>query len=188
MSKKVLIVRGSPREKGNSASLAERVLQGAVDAGADVEDIYLHALDIQPCDSCASCKETNGVCVIGDDMQKLYPKIGEAEAIVFASPIYYFTISAQLKMFIDRWYALESDEDEPIKHKQFGVVLTYGDSDAYRSGGINAVHTFESMCHHLESEIVGVVHGTAKKWGDARDDEKLMEAAYQLGKKIGAAA
>ena len=84
---KVLIVKGSPRARGNSASLAEQVAAGARDAGAQVEEVYLHGLDIRPCDGCDFCQgEADMGCVIEDDMQLLYPKIREADAIVYASP------------------------------------------------------------------------------------------------------
>jgi len=74
MTKKVLILKGSPREKGNSAALAERVAAGAREAGAQVESVYLHSLDIHPCDACDECQE-KGTCIIEDDMQPLYSKI-----------------------------------------------------------------------------------------------------------------
>jgi multimeric flavodoxin WrbA len=186
MSRKVLIVRGSPREKGNSATLAREALLGAREAGAEVEDIYLHGLDIRPCDACDMCEDNEGVCVIEDDMQTLYPKIAQADAIVFASPIYWFTISAQLKLFIDRWYAFEFHEDKPTRNKQIGVVLTYGDTDLFTSGGINAIHTFQSMFRYIGGEIVGIVHGTANEVGDAAKNPELMKNAYNLGKEIGA--
>ncbi len=101
MTKRILILKGSPREKGNSSVLAEQVSAGAQEAGADVESIYLHSLDIRACDACEECAGT-GMCVIKDDMQSLYPKIANADAIVLASPVYWFTISAQLKLCIDR--------------------------------------------------------------------------------------
>ncbi len=92
----ILILKGSPRERGNSAVLAEKAAEGALAAGAQVESIYLHGLDIRPCDACDLCLE-QGECVIEDDMRPLYPKLAAADAILLASPIYWFTFSAQLK-------------------------------------------------------------------------------------------
>ena len=111
MSKsKVLIVKGSPREIGNSAMLAGQVAAGAESAGAQVESYYLHGMDIRPCDACEGCRGSSDArCVIEDDMQLLYPIIRDADAIVYASPIYWFTITAQLKAFMDRCYALGGD-------------------------------------------------------------------------------
>ena len=96
MSQNTIILKGSPRVDGNSASLADQVAAGAKDSGARVESFYLHSMDIQPCDACDECQETDGVCIIKDDMQTLYPKLRQADAIVLASPVYWFTISAQL--------------------------------------------------------------------------------------------
>ncbi len=186
MTKHLLILKGSPREKGNSAILADRVAAGAQEAGADIENIYLHALDIRPCDACDACAETEGACIIEDDMQPLYPKILQADAIVFASPVYWFTISAQLKLCIDRWYGLQAPGWKKMAGKQAGIVLTYGDSDLYTSGGINAIHTFESMCRFLRMEIVGIIHGTAGDIGDVETQPQLMQQAYQLGQRLGA--
>lgn len=91
MGGRVLILKGSPREKGNSAALADRLAAGAEDAGLEVEQINLASLDIRACDGCDLCKERGEYCVIEDDMQALYPKLIEAGALVLASPIYWFT-------------------------------------------------------------------------------------------------
>jgi multimeric flavodoxin WrbA len=88
MTNKILILKGSPREKGNSATLAERCADGAREAGASVESIYLHGLDIRACDGCDLC--TEGSCIIEDDMKPIFPKLADADAIVLASPIYWF--------------------------------------------------------------------------------------------------
>jgi len=185
MRKHVLILKSSPREHGNSNTLADRVAQGAREAGAEVESLWLHPMDIRPCDACDSCQET-GVCVLQDDMQMVYPLLEQADAIVIASPVYWFTISAQAKLCIDRWYALESEQGSALRGKQVGVVLTYGDTDLYTSGGINAIHTFESMFRYIGAQIAGMVYGTADEIGDAEKQPELMDRAYKLGQVLGA--
>lgn len=114
MGKHVLVFKGSPREQGNSSTLAEKAAEGARAAGAEVKSYSLHVMDIRPCDGCDTCQET-GVCVLKDDMQMLYPKLQEADAIVIASPIYWFTMNAQTKLFIDRWYALNSAQGNALR-------------------------------------------------------------------------
>jgi multimeric flavodoxin WrbA len=183
MTKNVLILKGSPREKGNSAVLADRAAAGAKEAGANVESIYLHSLDIRPCDGCDLCDD--GTCIIEDDMQPLYPKLTAADAIILASPIYWFTFTAQLKLCIDRWYGFQGHRWQEVSRKKFGILLTYGDTDLYNSGGINAIHTFETMARFLKSEIVGIVHGSLSDVGDAEKHPELLEQAYNLGKKLG---
>ncbi|MBM3151206.1 MAG: flavodoxin family protein [Chloroflexi bacterium] len=186
MARRILILKGSPRAGGNSAALADRVADGAREAGAEVEAVFLHDLDIRPCDACDNCIETGGVCIIKDDMQSIYQKLLSADAIVLASPVYWFTISAQLKACIDRWYGLQTAGWKQLAGKQVGVVLSYGDTDLYSSGGINAIHTIESMCRFLRMEIVGIVHGTLMDVGDAAKHPEFMEQACQLGRHLGA--
>jgi multimeric flavodoxin WrbA len=184
MGKTVLILKGSPRERGNSSVLADQVAAGVRAAGAEVESIYLHGLDIRACDACDLCEEGAG-CVINDDMQALYPKIEAADAIVLASPVYWFTFSAQMKLCIDRCYAYQSNDWKEMQGKQYALILTYGDNDLYTSGGINAISTFETMCRFLNAEIAGMVYGTMSDVGDAEKQPGLMEQAYKLGQKLG---
>jgi multimeric flavodoxin WrbA len=183
MAKQILVIKGSPREKGNSSILADKAAEGAKSAGAQVETFSLHRMDIHPCDGCDICQET-GVCVLGDDMQDLYPRLLGADAIAIASPIYWFTISAQTKLFIDRWYALESSQGSALKGKRFGIILTYGDHDPYASGAINAIRTYQDMFRYIKADLVGMVYGTANKEGDVLNHPELLESAYRLGEKL----
>ena len=180
---KILILKGSPRERGNSSALADQVAVGAKESGAEVESIYLHGLDIRPCDACDLCRD-GSQCVVEDDMQMLYPKITAADAILVASPIYWFTFSAQLKLCIDRWYSLWNFNHDVFKGKPIGIVLTYGDTDLYTSGAINAIHTFETMFRFLQANIVGWVYGSLMDVGDAQKNPELMQQAHQLGKRL----
>ena len=184
MGKHVLVFKGSPREQGNSSTLAEKAAEGARAAGAEVKSYSLHVMDIRPCDGCDTCQET-GVCVLKDDMQMLYPKLQEADAIVIASPIYWFTMNAQTKLFIDRWYALNSAQGNALRGKKFGILLTYGDDDPYSSGAINAMRTFQDMMRFIGAEISGMVYGTAMDIGDAQKQPELMTRAYKLGELLG---
>ncbi len=184
MSKHVLVFKGSPREKGNSSILAEKAAEGATAAGAEVESYSLHLMDIRPCDACDICQET-GVCVLKDDMQLLYPKLEKADAIVIATPIYWFTMNAQTKLFIDRWYAMQSPQGNALKGKQFGILLTYGDTDPYSSGAINAMRTFQDMLRYIGAEFSGMVYGTANDIGDIQKQPELLAQAYKLGEKLG---
>lgn len=183
MNNLVLVLKSSPRVSGNSNTLAGQLEAGAKEAGASVESFMLHDMDIRPCDACDECQDT-GVCVVKDDMQQIYPLLERADAIAIASPVYWFTISAQAKACIDRWYAL-SHSPGRFRGKRFGFLLTYGDSDLYTSGGINAIHTFESMFRYIGAPIAGMVYGTAHKLGEAAAQPALMERAYKLGQLLG---
>jgi len=187
--RRIVIVNGSPRKNGNSTLLAEQVAAGARAAGAEVESFTLHTMDIRPCDACDACQETaGGMCLIRDDMQLLYPRLERADAIVIASPIYWFSVSAQTKLFIDRCYAFDSPQGNALAGKQFGLVLTYGDSDPFSSGAVNAIHMFQDACRYLKANLAGIVHGSASKAGEIRQQPGLLEKAYRLGEQLGAGA
>lgn len=180
---KILIIKSSPRPHGNSSTLADQLAEGALQAGAQVECISLHKLNIHPCNGCDACVKT-GKCTTKDDMQPLFDKLIEADAIVLASPIYWFTYSAQLKICIDRWYSIWKNDHDAFRGKPFGIILTYGDTDLYNSGAINAIHTFETMLNFLRAKIAGWVYGSLNDVGDAQKNPELMQKAYQLGVKM----
>jgi multimeric flavodoxin WrbA len=185
MPKKVMIVIGSPRKKGNSSALAKRVAAGARAGGAKVESFFLQDMNIEPCNACDACrKKTDIDCIIKDDMQMLYPKLKGADAIVIASPIYWFTVSAQTKLFMDRWYGLGGDEGYKLAGKEFGIVLAYADADPFVSGAVNALRTFQDAVNFIGGKIVGMVYGSAWKAGEVRKNKALMDEAYEMGKKI----
>jgi len=184
-AKKVLIFQGSPRKKGNSALLAERVMDGARAAGAEVESFYLHGMNIKPCTGCDACRRKGQRdCILKDDMAPLYSKLRKADAIVMATPVYWFTVSAQTKLFMDRWYAMGGDEGYPFKGKRFGIVLAYGDEDPFCSGAVNALRTFEDALGYVGAEIVGMIYGSASKAGDIKKNKALLREADQLGKDL----
>jgi multimeric flavodoxin WrbA len=184
--KRILILKGSPRLKGNSSILADQAASGARDVGAEVESYDLHKMNIKPCDACDICQGAgDGKCIIEDDMQILYPKLRTADGIVLSSPVYWFTLSAQTKLCIDRWYALENPNGNALAGKQFGIILTYGDTDPYTSGAINAIRAYQDMFRYIKADIVGIVYGSASKVGEIRDKPKIMDRAYLLGQKLG---
>jgi multimeric flavodoxin WrbA len=188
-SKKIVIVKGSPRREGNSAILADQVAEGARSGGARVETFSLHHMDIHPCDACDACQsEPYRGCIIGDDMQILYPKLLDADALVIASPVYWFTVSAQTKLFMDRCYALVDKDGYALRGKKVAIVMTYGDSDPFTSGAVNAFRTFQDGFRFIGAEIAGFVYGSASAPGDIRSDTAVMARAYDLGKRLGSGA
>ena len=180
-----MVVIGSPRKKGNSATLAKRVVDGAREAGAKVEIFFLQAMDIRACTACDACrKKLKKDCIIQDDMKGLYPKMKAADGIVIASPIYWFTVSAQTKLFMDRWYALGGDDGYALAGKKFGILLAYADADPFTSGAVSALRTFQDAFNYIGAEVVGTVYGSAWKAGEIKKNKALMDAAYELGKKM----
>lgn len=198
--KKIIIVEASPRNNGNSTILAREVAAGARNLGAEVDIVHLHGMEIRPCTACDACQESlEKDCIIDDGMRPLYPRLRAADAVVYATPVYWFTVSAQIKLFMDRCYALTylgtvpGEDGEPVYTvktdlggKKFGVVLTYGDVDPFASGAVNALRTFQDMARFLGSEIEGLVYGTALAPGEVADNDALMKQAYSLGRNLAA--
>ena len=183
MRKSILSFMGSPRKNGNSTVLAKQIVEGALAAGARVESFYLHKMKISPCTACDKChKADDRFCVIKDDMQKLYPKIIAADGLILASPIYFFTVSAQLKLFMDRCYALGGPNGYQFKGKKIAIALTYGDVDPFRSGAVNAMRTFQDAFAYVEADIAGYVYGTGLEQGEIAKNKALMKDAFDLGK------
>jgi multimeric flavodoxin WrbA len=185
MAKKVLVLLGSPRRKGNSAILADQITKGVKSAKGKVETIYLHGKTIAPCKSCYACQKKGSTgCSIKDDMQEIYPKLIEADAWVIASPVYWFTMSAQTKIFMDRCFALPAYQRNPFKGKRIAIAMSYGDADPFVSGCINALRTFQDAYGYTKSNIVGMVYGSAMNAGEIASNEKVMQEAIDLGKKL----
>ncbi|RLC87182.1 MAG: flavodoxin family protein, partial [Chloroflexi bacterium] len=113
-------------------------------------------------------------------------------AVVYASPIYWFTVSAQMKLFMDRCYGLGGDSDEIEYHalagKRIGIVLTYGGDDPFDSGAVNAIRTFQDMFNYIPAEIAGIVYGYASDAGKIRQNQEVMKEAYELGRELGSGA
>jgi multimeric flavodoxin WrbA len=185
MKKRLLIFLGSPRKDSNSAILAIEAARAAQRAGASVEIINLSQLRLNPCLACDSCRAKGpGQCCQKDDMREIYPKVKEAGAIILAHPVYWFTINAQTKLLIDRWYAFGGDDYACFKGKKVGLILTYADRDVFTSGAINALRAYQDIFNYLGAEIVGLVYTSASEKGEVKKDPALLEEAFKLGQEI----
>jgi multimeric flavodoxin WrbA len=183
--KKVLVILGSPRKKGNSALLAEHIAKGARSAGAKVETVFLHGLNIAPCKSCYACQKPGSKgCAIKDDMQKLYNDMLGAHAWVIASPVYWFNMSAQTKIWMDRCFALPAHGIDPFSGKRIAIAMSYGGEDPFDSGCVNALRTFQDAFGFVGASIVGMVYGSAMGAGEIKTNKALMMRAQELGEKL----
>ena len=180
----VVAFSASPRTDSNSDILADRVLRGARSAGASVEKVRLHGLSIAPCTACDACQRSPATpCVITDDMGPLLDRLRAADIVVYAAPIYFFSVAAQMKVFLDRTYALGGGGDwTALGGKRAVVVLTYGDSDAASSGVRNAIGMFEDACRFLGMELVRVVHASCGGPGEIRRNRQALADAEAAGR------
>jgi multimeric flavodoxin WrbA len=186
--KKIVMVTGSPRENGNSQILAGEAARGARDGGAAVALFNLDKMTIAPCRACLACRSprTTG-CAINDDMQILYPQLTGCDALIIVSPIYWKSVSAQTKLFIDRFYALHRAEgQDALAGKQIGIILVYANSDPFVSGCINAIRMFQDIFEYVGAPVAGLVYGRAYGAGEVKANAELMQKAYELGCKLGA--
>ena len=187
-AKEVLVLLGSPRKQGNSTTLARQIIKGAESAGAEVETIYLNGLKIKPCQGCYGCKKKNSRgCVVDDDMQSLYPKITASDALVIATPVYWFNMTAQTKIFMDRCFGLFNADYtvNPLLRKQIAIAMSYGDTDPFNSGCVNALRSFQDAFRYMGAKIAGMVYGSAEEPGEISSNAVLMQQAEQLGRKLG---
>ena len=183
---KVLVISASPRGDANSDILADQVVAGAAAAGAEVEKVRLADLTINYCLACDACQETvEAECIQQDDMAELCLKLLGADAIVFASPIYFFTVSGQMKVFLDRTYALGgAGSFTAMSGKRVATVFTYGDPNPLLSGASNALRVFQDAAVFLDFELVDCLHASCGPEGAIREQPEVLAAASALGARL----
>lgn len=184
MGKKIVILNGSPRLKGNTAGLIEAFKQGAKEAGHTMEVFNLQRMDIHPCLGClGGGKDRQSPCVQKDDMAKIYPHYETADVLVLASPMYYWSITAQLKAVIDRLFAVTEKSPEYHTPMQHCVLLMAAEGDT--PDNFEPVeHYYHALLCHLGWENLGEVYaGGVMQVGDIAGHPSLAKA-YNLGKTI----
>ena len=169
----VLILQGSPRANGNTAWMAEEFRKAAEADGHKATVIDVSHKKIAGCLACEYCHtKGDGACVQKDDMQELYPLLAEAEVLVLAAPIYYFTMSAQIQAAIQRFYAIW----KPSKVKKTALLLSSNSPNVY-DGAIAEYRGIISFC---EYEDIGII--TAK--ADEQKTDAMREKILDLVKKL----
>lgn len=178
MNKKVLILSGSPRKNGNSDLLCEEFMRGAAESGHRVEKIRVAEKNIGFCRACYACKET-GVCVIRDDMAEVLQKMIDADVLVLASPVYFYSIDAQLKAVIDRSVARWLE----VKDKEFYYIMTAADEE--RSSLETTLACFRGYADCVEgAKEMGVIYGMGVyEKGEIKGTKAMLEA-YEMGKRV----
>lgn len=175
MSKKVLVVVSTPRKGGNSEILSEQFAMGAKESGNIVETIFLRDKKIAPCLACEVCINNGGICVQKDDMADILEKIVAADVIVLSTPVYYFSICAQLKIMIDRSLAA----GKKMKDKEFYFIMTAADKKETMETTMNDMQGYVTCIPG--SVVKGKVYGSAYHAGVIRK-KPAMQEAYEYGK------
>ena len=146
---KILILNGSPTKNGNTEALVNAFKDGAASKGHEIDVINVAHKKVNGCMACNYCHAHDGQCVQKDDMQEIYPLVQDADMIVFASPIYYFIMSAQLEAVIHRFYAINA----PEKAKYSALLLSSYSPDVYTG----AIAQYKDMISYMSMTDKGVI-------------------------------
>jgi multimeric flavodoxin WrbA len=176
---RILGIVGSPRKKGNTEILMNEVLGVVRKAGWETEMFLMSEKQVTPCDACETCFEV-GSCVVQDDMQELYDMLDRADAIIFGSPVYFGSVSAQMKAIMDRMFALLGRRS--MKGKVAGTLVV-----TRRVGAIQARSLLNSFCIAQGLIVAGGAIGYGREIGDVLTgvgggiDMSAMDEARMLG-------
>ncbi len=182
MGKKIVILNGSPRRKGNTSALVEAFTRGAEQAGHTVEAFFLGEMDIHGCKGCFGGHSSRECpCVQRDDMAKIYPAVRACDVVVLASPLYYWNLSGQLRTAVDRLFALEEGDSNLLRGNGRACALLMA---AEGSDFSDVLTYYNHLAEHLRWENLGaVLAGGNGDIGDIAGKPALQEA-YELGKGI----
>ena len=169
---KITVLNGSPR-KQNTAAMAEAFAEGARAAGHEVEVLQVGKMKINGCLACEYCHgKGEGKCVQKDDMEKVMPAYKDCDMIVFASPIYYFDMTAQLSAAIQRVYAI----GKPTKATKAALLLSSASPNPFEG----AIATYKSMIGYMGLEDVGVITAA----GDENGSEAKLNAIRDFARAL----
>lgn len=172
-----MILSGSPRKNGNSDILCDEFMKGAVEADNEVEKIRVAEKNIGYCRACYACK--NGPCAIKDDMTEVLQKMIDADVIVLASPVYFYSIDAQLKALIDRTVARWLE----VKDKEFYYIVTAADGE--EEAAETTINCFRGYADCVNgAKEMGIVYCMGVyEIGKVKNTKAMLEA-YEMGKSI----
>lgn len=175
---KILVLTGSPRKNGNSNTLADNFIKGAQEQGHEIVRFDAAEKNVHPCIACNSCG-MDGPCVFDDDFNFVREHIIKADLVVFATPMYYFGISSQLKAVIDRFYAING---QIHVHKKAVLLMTYANNS--REDERPIVTHYEQLLSYLGWEDAGRVIAPGAWVAGSVNGTKYPVMAYELGKNV----
>lgn len=178
MAKNILILSGSPRKGGNSDLLCDEFMKGAIEAGHTVEKIRVQEKKVACCTACYACQET-GKCAIKDDMADIMQKMINCDVMVLASPVYFYSIDAQLKAVIDRTVCRWTE----VKNKEMYYIMTAADGE--KSSMDTTLACFRGYAECVDGAVEkGIIYGTGVYHAGEIKDTKCMQEAYEMGKSV----
>lgn len=191
LEKKVIALAGSPRRRGNTGLLLEAAVKGARDAGAEVEVVYTNSLKIKPCQGCNNCGKLAG-CIYQDDMTYLVEAFKAADAFIISSPVYFGSVSAQLKLVIDRCQALWVQKQR-VLHEQGGsltgrkpglFLATSGHPNHQGTRFNSSLEVVKSFGYAVDMRLIGTVFAADTDRIPVTEDSPILLEAYKAGHKL----
>lgn len=182
MSKKIVILNGSPRKNGNTSTLVKSFTEGAEASGNMVTEFFLDSMNIHGCKGCFGGHSSKDCpCVQKDDMDQIYPTVRDCDVIVLASPLYYWNMSGQLRTAIDRLFALEEGDHNFLRgHGRASALLMAAEGTDFK----DVLLYYDHLMEHLKWENLGqILAGGNGDIGDI-DSKPELKLAYDLGKSI----
>lgn len=184
---RILALVASPRAGGNTEVLVDRLLKGAYDFGADVEKVMLEELRIHPIRDCRACRERgHGRCNEEDDATALIEKMGKADLTVFATPLYWYGPSAQMKAFMDRWSCNTDEFVARVRGSKGFLLFPRSESDPAVASPITEM--FKLVMSFVGMEFVGQMSAIADRRGEIAENQQAMSEAYEWGRRLAALA
>jgi multimeric flavodoxin WrbA len=177
---KIVAISGSPRLNGNTSYLVDEALKEASRRGIETEKIILNKLNIRPCQSHDDCASRTS-CALQDDAEKVLNSFASADGIILSSPVYFYNISAQMKIFIDRTIFLRRHKIEP-KAKCVGLIAVGSSSGT--DDAIDALKRFLASYGGFRPDETLSVVGHARGAGDIKANEAVVNQARELGAKM----
>ena len=174
--KNILILSSSPRKGGNSDTLCDEFMRGAIDSGNKVEKIFLKDKDINYCTGCGVCSAYGKPCPQKDDMADILDKIIAADILVMATPVYFYTMCAQMKTLIDRCCSRYTE----ISNKEFYFVITAAEDN--QKNMERTVDTFQGFLDCLNgATIKDVIYGLGVWHTGEINNQPKMQEIYNIG-------
>lgn len=175
----IFVITGSPHRHGSSDLLAERFIQGAIEARHKVERFDAAFANLHPCLGCDRCG-MNGKCVQKDDMGKVLEKLLSSDLVALVTPLYYFGMSAQLKILLDRFYAVNGQIQSKRMQSVFLSVCWNGDEESMAA----LKHHYDTLCGYLNWQDRGAIYGLGCGTRSMTAGTPYPELAHQLGRSL----
>lgn len=180
---KIIGFSGSPNKEGSTNTIINKILNIAEENDNETAFFSLNNLNINPCQACGYCKE-NESCDLDDDINKVHKEIEDADYIIIGSPIYFGEVTAQTKLFTDRFYGIYNNENRSVDGKKVILVYTQGNPDPktyeeYTKGQRNFLYEFMNF-DVVNTLVVGGIHSKE----DLIEQEKIMKEVENIAMRI----